>query len=66
MIIQIWISGRHFLKNKQREPVTSRETTDSICCQRKNLSFQGKNQILENSVSITISVTASNLTDFSD
>lgn len=32
----------------------------------KKLSFQGETQILENCASITISVTASNPTDFSD
>lgn len=66
MIIQVWVSGKHVLKNKQREPVTSRKTIDNICCQWQNLSFQGKIQILENSISITISFTASNLTDFFD
>ena len=28
--IQTWVLGRHFLKNEQREPVTSRKIADSI------------------------------------
>ena len=32
-------SGRHFLERKQNKPVTSKKTTDSDCCQWKNLSF---------------------------
>lgn len=33
MIIQIQVFDRHFLKNEQSEPITSRKTTDSIYCQ---------------------------------
>jgi len=44
-----WALGRHFLKNEQRESVTSRKTTDSICCQWWNLSFYVQIRILENS-----------------
>lgn len=35
-----------FTKNEQSKSVSSRKTTDSICCQSKwwNLSFQAKNQ----------------------
>lgn len=44
-----WALGRHFLKNEQREPVTSRKTTYGICCQWWNLSFYVQIRILENS-----------------
>lgn len=41
-----WVSGRHFLKNQLNRPITSRKTTESICCQRQNLSFERKFQKL--------------------
>lgn len=28
-----WVFGRHFLTNEEREPSTSRKTTNAICCQ---------------------------------
>ena len=34
VVIQICVFGRNFLKNEPSEPVTSREKTESICCQR--------------------------------
>ena len=45
MIIHIWVSGRHFLKNKQHEPVTSRETTNSTVVNEKIELSSGKSNI---------------------
>lgn len=33
LVIQTWVSDRHFLEKEQTETVTSKKTTDSICCQ---------------------------------
>ena len=37
-----WGIWQTFLKNEQSEPVTSRKTTEIICCQRQNVSCQRK------------------------
>jgi hypothetical protein len=44
-----WALGRQFLKNEQRESVTSRKTTYGICCQWWNLSVYVQIRISENS-----------------
>ena len=33
LVTWTWVSERHFLQNEQSKIVTSRKTTDSICCQ---------------------------------
>lgn len=43
---QAGVFGRHFLQHNQSQPVTSKETTDSDCCQWQNLSFCAKIRIL--------------------
>lgn len=58
MVIENWAFGKHLLKNKWSEPVTSRKMTGSLWWQWQNLSFQTKIRILEN-ISITINLTAS-------
>lgn len=40
MVIQTWVSGRHFLENELSKPINSRKTTNSICYQMINLTFQ--------------------------
>lgn len=59
MFIQVWIYGKYFVKNKWSEPVTSKKSTDSICCQWYNLSVQEKIRISEKPVSTTRSLTTS-------
>lgn len=45
ILIQIWVFDRHLCENLKSK---SRKTTDSICCQLQNLSFEAKITILEN------------------
>ena len=40
MVIQTWVSGRHFLENELGKPINSRKTTKSICYQMINLTCQ--------------------------
>lgn len=37
VVIQTLVADRHFCENEPSEPVTSRPTTDSICCQNNRL-----------------------------
>ena len=46
MAIQTWAFGQQFLENEQSEPLTS-WTSENMCCQWWNLSFQVKTRILE-------------------
>lgn len=43
MLIQICIFGRHFIENKQNEPLTLRKTTDSIVTNDKMQAFSLEN-----------------------
>lgn len=46
---KLWLFGR-FLRSQWNEPIPSRKTSGSTCCQRRNLSFEVKLRILENLV----------------
>ena len=51
--------------NESVEPVTSRKTTDCICCQWETLNFQEKMRILEN-VFLPLGASQLPYTDFPD
>ena len=40
MAMQTWVSGRHFLEKELSKAISSRKTTNSICYQMINLTFQ--------------------------
>lgn len=44
MLIQVWVSGRHFLKNEE----LAWKTTNSICCQWSYSTFQARTGNLAN------------------
>lgn len=57
MVIQIWIFGRQFLQNEQRETITFRKTTDSMCYQLQNLKSHVQMGTVENFISTSVSMT---------